>query len=265
MIQALLDRWRIAFDRWWQDTKERWRWGSLPVDAGHDTYRRQYEKLLPVLPNLPRGIDHPNKDERRRTILFLAELVDGLHNYGDDPIMPPRIRKVIREIKDEPLWTPNMRLADFGTVGKRTFLGTVTGGQIGLWVGGGLLAFGMLGWGAAAIKSNESARYLAERNQAQSDLERAEADAAILATQLQTAQAARDTARRLAESNAQTVAQERRIRQRAEAEARRIRNAEAQARSNSDTFDYGFGGVSNAEPVSGTSGDGAGAGPNNPR
>lgn len=159
------------------------------------------------------------------------------------------------------------RMGLFGNVGqKRGIMGAAAVmNPAMLWIGGALLAASASGWGMAYINDLRADRAEAEKLRVDGELEDANRDMAILANQLTAARAARDTARQLAESNRETVAAERQARRRAENEARRIRNAEAQARSGSDAFDYGFGGVPDAEPVPREGSDGGAAGPSNPR
>lgn len=182
----------------------------------------------------------------------------------DYEMMVRQLRRSVRDLdtaegRPVSLQTHGARpLAAFGPVAAAT-------NPLMLWVGGGLLAVAATGWGWGALKSNEAARYLAERNQAQGDLEELQGDNAALAAQLTVTEAAREIAEASTRETAATIERERTIRRRAEAETRRIRNAEAQARSGSDAFDYGFDGVPDAQPVPGASGDGANAGSGNSR
>lgn len=142
-------------------------WGSEPVDDGHATYRKQYTDLLPLLKGLPRGVHHERATERRTTLLFLAELLDGLHNYGDDPILPPGIRRmVIRENQT--------RLQAFGEVGQPSFgarfMASLAPVLPYVLIGGLLLT--LTGWTGAAWNG-----WRADRLEDQRDSARAERDA----------------------------------------------------------------------------------------
>lgn len=104
----------------------------------------------------------------------------------------------------------------------------------------------------------------ARLNNAKDDLTEARGDLAAAVRSLETA---RETAERLADgiqqadaqtrATAELVERERRRRSAAEREARRIRDAMEQARAGGGPVEYGFGGVRDAEPVSGA-GDGGG-------
>jgi hypothetical protein len=126
-------------------------WPDPPKDETHANYRRQYETLLPTLKHLPRGDSY----EERQAYLFLAEILIGLHNYGDDPIMPPGVRRIVERVQAEelpPVLVPrqNARLA--------RFVGPLAGIQ--MWVGVGALALflGVLGWWRVEVAMLKGAR-----------------------------------------------------------------------------------------------------------
>lgn len=132
-------------------------WPAPPRNEDHATYRRQYEAILPVLRGLPRG----ETFEERNAFLFLAELLVGLHNYGDDPILPPGVRRmVIRENAT--------RLQAFGEVGAPSLMGRVTASLIPflpyILIGGILLS--VTGWGAGLVNGWRADRFEAQRDDA---------------------------------------------------------------------------------------------------
>lgn len=106
-MNDIVARFRGDLARLWARITGRAHWACAPTDETHATYRLQYETLLPTLKHLPRGVHHQRAFERRNAFLYLAEILDGLHNYGDDPIMPPGVRRML--IRETKLWTPAPR------------------------------------------------------------------------------------------------------------------------------------------------------------
>lgn len=146
-MRALLARVRALWVRLraqWRSWRGEAAWPCEPVDATHADYRKKYEETLPLLKHLPRGYHHERAFERRNTILYLAELLDGLHNFGDDPIMPPYARRAMREEAGKSLWQPAAR--------PRGLLGALAGGGVMQWVAAGGAAFGLLGFATAAVQ-----------------------------------------------------------------------------------------------------------------
>src|SRR5687767_6094543 len=100
-MAAVIARIGRGYARMWRAVKKPFSrgtyggWPSPPADDTHAYYRTQYERLVGVLPTLPRGQSHPRASERKTTLLAFAQILEGLHNYGDDPIMPPGVRRVI--------------------------------------------------------------------------------------------------------------------------------------------------------------------------
>lgn len=124
-------------------------WPDPAKDETHANYRRQYETLLPQLKHLPRGDAY----EERQAYLFLAEILIGLHNYGDDPIMPPGVKRIIERVRAEDERPPVLVRRNVPPVAAR-FLGPLAGVQ--LWQAlaiGWAVTFGMLGVQTARVAS----------------------------------------------------------------------------------------------------------------
>lgn len=105
-MNAILARLRRGYARMWRWLTARIaprKWPAPPQDDTHAYYREQYERMVALLPTLPKGVHHPRKHERRAAVLAFAEILDGLHNYGDDPIPPPGVRRIVqRESRPAP-------------------------------------------------------------------------------------------------------------------------------------------------------------------
>ena len=220
-MNAILARLRRGYARMWAWTKRRVGfnhpgWPTPPQDEGHAYYRTQHERLVATLPTLPRGQSHPSAHERRNVLLAFAANLEGLHNYGDDPILPPGIRRiVIRENQT--------RLAAFGEVEQPSFFGrfmgslapflpyiligglflTVTGWGAGIWNG-----WRADRWEARATRNHE----IADHNYRQWEIASARAterlEALVAAQQLTRATADALTSER--EARARAAARERR-------------------------------------------------------
>lgn len=154
----------MTIRRVWEWLRNRFPWNPRPrwprpaIDQEHQNYRNQYEALLPTLPHLPRG-DH---FEERNAYLYLAELLVGLHNRGDDPIMPPGIRRiVIREAGASPATLGVARFGDFSPV--RAILG---GWQSWALIG----AVTLSGWGMAALQAGLKENIENERDRARANV-----------------------------------------------------------------------------------------------
>lgn len=221
-MNAILARFRRGYARMWAWTKRRLRlnapgWPSEPQDDAHAYYRTQYERLVAVLPTLPRGQSHPQANERRATLLAFSQVLEGLHNYGDNPVMPPGIRRmVIRELGPQPL-------AAFGEVGRPSLLGRVTASLIPflpyILIGGLLLS--VTGWGTSWWNARMADRFEAQRDRAREAAEQnyaaweaAEQRAAVRLEALTAAQ-------QLATQTADALTAEREARARAAARERR--------------------------------------------
>lgn len=223
-------------------------WGSEPRDAAHAYYRTQYERLVQTLPGLPRT----RGNDTNATFLAFSQVVQELHEQGDDPIMPPGIRRiVVRETQ---------RLAQFGAVGQRQgFLAMPGMGSLQLWLGGGLLAFGLMGWGWAMVQGGLKERIENQRDEARAEL--ASAERALIAANAERDLLADAVQQATAQSQqaADTIEAERARRLRAEREARSIRNEMQRARDGVPDIDYGFGSVRDAQSgATPDSGDAAG-------
>lgn len=72
-------------------------WGTAPQNEEHARYRRDYVEALKSLPGLPRG----NVFVETERFLLVGHLLTGLHNYGDDPVLPPRIRTRVVNVPRE--------------------------------------------------------------------------------------------------------------------------------------------------------------------
>lgn len=209
---------RAAWSRFWGSLKRRMGlnhpgWPAPPQNQDHATYRQQYEALLPVLKGLPRG----DAFEERNAFLFLSELLIGLHNYGDDPILPPGVRRlVIRENQT--------RMAAFGEVERPSVLGRLglmLTGPMMPWIVGGVALLMLSGWGLGMFNGARADfwkgravhnREVADHNYRQWEIQRARAAErleALTAAQQLTRQVAADlTAER--EARARAAARERR-------------------------------------------------------
>lgn len=214
---------RLALARLGRGLKSLWRalrarfapnrpgWGSPPQDDAHAYYRTQYERLIETLPNLPRTKDN----ETSATFLAFAQVVQQLHEFGDDPVMPPGIKRiVVRETE---------RLARFGDIGRPSLLGALAPTLPYVAAAGVLLS--ITGWGGAWWNDlrADRAEARAERNgeianwnyqQWQRAHERAELRLEALSE-----------AQELARQTADALTAERRARDRAAARERR-RNSE---------------------------------------
>lgn len=161
-----MTRIRAAWSRFWAGAKRRLGlnapgWGSEPQDEGHAYYRTQYERLVTVLPTLPRGQSHPNAHERKNTLLAFSSILEGLHNYGDNPILPPGVRRiVVRENRT--------RLAALGEVGQPSFMGRFMASLAPvlpyvLLIG---LIVSVTGWGGALVNGWRADRMESQRDRA---------------------------------------------------------------------------------------------------
>lgn len=150
-------------------------------------------------------------------------------------------------------------MAELGPVGnvRRGFLGSIASGGLMQWVAVGGVAFGLTGWGAAALQG-------VRLDHAKNALEDVRADLATsqraLVEARETANVLADNVREAAEQSrqtAETIETERARRVRAERERRRVQDAVDQARAGGP-IDYGFGSMrdAGAEPL-----PGGGAGP----
>jgi hypothetical protein len=195
-------------------------WGSEPQDDAHAYYRTQYERLVPVLPTLPRGQSHPQAHERKNTLLAFSSILEGLHNYGDNPILPPGIRRmVIRENQT--------RLQAFGEVGQPSLMGRFMAGLAPvlpyvLLIGAVMT---VLGWTGAAWNGWRADRFEAQRDSARAERDAYEASRNAYAQALgnERAARARDVAAVL-EDTARTVESLQRQRARDIARANRERS-----------------------------------------
>ena len=61
-------------------------WTTPAINEDHARYRSEYDKLLDLMPTLSRDGEGDGRTDRRKTILYLAEIIDGLHAYGDNPL-----------------------------------------------------------------------------------------------------------------------------------------------------------------------------------
>lgn len=109
-VGAALARLQRGFARMWAKVKKVFHvnrsagWGGPPRDDAHAYYRTQYERMVDTLPNTPRI----KTNETTQVFLAFSQVLQQLHEYGDDPIPPPGVRRVVRE---------HDRLAAFGAVG----------------------------------------------------------------------------------------------------------------------------------------------------
>lgn len=213
-------------------------WGSEAASPAHEFYRTQYERMVDLLPGLPRKPDN----ETNGVFLAFSQVVQQLHEMGDDPINPPGISRVVR---------PEEPLSAFGPVGVMSkpagFVGSLAGGMSG-WVLVGAVGVGLSGWLVAGVQGarldatesrlaakSEDYALIARQNEA---LRSTNADLSQMVT-------AADTQTR---QTAETIESERARRLRAEAELRRVRNAYEQARDGGPV-EYGFGRVRDAGPA----------------
>jgi len=206
-----------AWSRFWAGVKRRFSnqpgWGSEPKDSAHALYRERYERYVEGLPKLARV----RTNETSEAFYAFAQTVQQLHEYGDDPIMPPGIKRlVIRENAT--------RLQAFGEVGQPSLvgrLGLMLTGPAMPWIVGGVALLMVTGIGAGIInglRANfweaRAERYhdIAENNYRQWEIQRDRAQArleALTAAQRLTQQVAANlTAER--EARARAAARERR-------------------------------------------------------
>lgn len=193
-------------------------WPCRPRDDAHAYFRTQYERMLPVLKALPR---RPRTAEEvgaaSQTFLAFSRVLQELHDNGDDPILPPGIRRmVIRE--------NSTRLAALGEVQQPSLLGRMAGiltGPLAPWLFGGVALMLLSGWGLGIFNGfradfwegrAQRNRAVAEENYRQWQIQRDRAAArleALTAAQQLTQAVARDlTAER--EARARAAARERR-------------------------------------------------------
>lgn len=146
-------------------------WTSPAVDEGHAQYRIQYERLVDLLPTLPRGIDHEERAARRATMLTLAEIMDGLHNYGDDPL----------ERLTPPPSLPQGLFGASGAAAARGGFWALAQGFLARWavyLVGGLFLWGSIGWGGLVLMrgAERTQRERADANYAAGEAHRRRAD-----------------------------------------------------------------------------------------
>jgi hypothetical protein len=255
---------RAAWSRFWGSVRRRLGlnhpgWPGPPKDDTHATYRRQYETLLPTLKNLPRGVHHENAFERRNAFLYLAEILDGLHNYGDDPILPPGIRRmVIRENQT--------RLQAFGEVGQPSFMGRFMASLIPflsyILIGGILLS--VTGWGGAWWNGVMRDRAEAQRDEFRTSSERNAAAAREWRAEFEQAHSEVIEAQQQAAATAETLTAERRRGDAARARLRRQQREAQQVLTGGPPPDWDSSVRDAGEAAGGAAASGSGAGGSDP-
>lgn len=132
-------------------------WDGPPKDEAHALYRQRYEAFVEGLPALPRV----KNNETTEKYYALAQTLQMLHEYGDDPILPPGIRRrVITENRT--------RLAALGEVEQPSFLGRIMASLAPFFpyilIGGLLLS--VTGWGAGIVNGWRADRFEHQRDEA---------------------------------------------------------------------------------------------------
>lgn len=237
-------RLRRGFARIWSKIKRRLGiaergWGSEAQSEGQQYFRTQYERMVDMLPSLPRMATN----ETNEAFLAFARVVQQLHEMGDDPINAPGVHRVVRS---------DDRLAAFGAMDRPAgIMGTLTNTGSGGWVAWGvIIALVASGWVAAGVQGALKEGVEAQRDKWKADYTQvARANESLRAANADLSQmvSAADAQTR---QTVATIEEERARRVRAEAEARRIRNEMDQARAGGPV-DYGFGSVRNDGPGAG--------------
>lgn len=230
-------------------------WVGEPVDAAHAYYRTQYERLVETLPGLPRRSKDHTVNE---TFLAFSQVVHELHDLGDDPIMPPGVRRIV--VRER-----GARLAQFGAIGAPSGLAgfLLSLGPLLPYIVGGVLLLSVTGLGTSLWNGWRADRLEDRAERAETRLEETQVALATAAAERDANKGALEIARAGATQTAATIEQERALRVRAQREARRIRDAQAAAVAGGN-IDYGFGSVRDDGPLSPAPGGGAGPGPGHP-
>jgi hypothetical protein len=234
-------------------------WPSEPTDDAHAYYRTQYERLVRVLPTLPRGQSHPQAHERKNTLLAFSSILEGLHNYGDNPILPPGIRRmVIRENQT--------RLQAFGEVGAPSWGARFMAGlapflPMILIVG---LLVGVTGWGGAWWNGVMRDRAEAQRDEFRTSSERNAAAAREWRAEFEQAHSEVIEAQQQAAATAETLTAERRRGDAARARLRRQQREAQQVLTGGPPPDWDSSVRDAGEAAGGAPAGGSGAGGGDP-
>lgn len=228
-------------------------WGSEPRDAAHQYFRTQYERMVETLPHLPRVPDN----ETNAAFLAFAQVVHELHDRGDDPIMPPGVRRVVvRETQ---------RLARFGAVGQTSVWDRIVASLIPflpyILIGGLLLS--VTGWGSSMWNGWRADRLENQRNEARAELEATERDLVQANAERDLLRDAVTAADELSRQTAANLEAERaRARESAARERRRQRAIrEVDAGGPPPAWEHSLRDTGAPGPDAGRSGDAAGARP----
>lgn len=233
--RAMIALWRLRRDR------APALWVGEPSTEDHAHYRREWERLA--------GMDLASLDreDRRKMVLYIAEVHDGLLAYGDNPM-----HEAPKQRAEKPAEIAPPRR--FGGV----FVSLLSNWRVLAACAAMLVGLTATGWATSWIngkradfmeRQRDEARESAWQNYRSAQQWRAQAEANAGALELARAQTA---------TTAQTIAHERRIARRYRQQAEEIRNAQEQARMGGPP-DYGFGSVQ--QPAADSSGAGGGAGP----
>lgn len=164
-MNAALARLRRGAGRIWVKVKKvfhvnRDGWGAPPRDEAHALYRERFERFVEGLPALPRI----RTNQTSEAFLAFSQTVQMLHEYGDDPIMPPGVKRIVRA---------HERLAAFGAVGQPSgFLGrtlAMLGPFLPYVLVGGLL-LSVTGWGTSWWNGMRADRLEDQRDEARRNL-----------------------------------------------------------------------------------------------